>query len=304
MAKHWTDEFSFITGAVRYRDLAYLALIGDEVAERKIAQTVIMAWDAGTWRGGEDTTRKWDTVGATVARKPREQALFLGETGQVVCLGGGDAHDELIDLKNSSPKNRGPMRGIRTIGDSVYAVGMNRQVYRRDSDGLWSCIDKDARPSGDSDMVVGFEAIDGFNEKEIYAVGWEGEIWRFNGRTWSQKDGPTNIVLTDVCCGGDGIVYACGQVGTLLRGRDDNWEMIPFEDFTENIWSVAWFRDQLYFSTMDGVYVLNGDELQVVGLGDETVETFFRLSTADGVLWSIGAKDVMAFDGKAWTRID
>ena len=33
-------------------------------------------------------------------------------------------------------------------------------------------------------------------------------------------------------------------------------------------------------------------------------KTCYRLSADDGVLWSIGAKDVLAFDGKTWTRIN
>lgn len=28
------------------------------------------------------------------------------------------------------------------------------------------------------------------------------------------------------------------------------------------------------------------------------------MSAADGVLWSFGAKDIMAFDGKKWARVD
>jgi len=304
VAQYWTDKFSYVTGAVRYKDLAYMALVGDEVAEKKISQSHIMEWDAGTWRGGEDTTRKWEIVSASIAVKPREQAIFLGEGGQITCLGSGDTHDETIETKDSSPKNRGPLRGIRRIGESVYAVGMDRQVYRRDALGRWSCIDQWARKQKQEDSVTGFEAIDGFDENEIYAVGWDGEIWLYDGAKWSQKNSPTNLVLVHVCCGPDGNVYACGRVGTLLRGRGDKWDIIRHESITDDIWNLAWYDNHLYFSTMSGVYMLEGDEVRVVGLGDLGAETFFHLSAADGVLWSIGAKDVLAFDGESWVRID
>jgi hypothetical protein len=55
---------------------------------------------------------------------------------------------------------------------------------------------------------------------------------------------------------------------------------------------------------MRTVYRLEGDRLKPVGFGKDLPRTCFHLSAADGVMWSIGAKDLMAFDGKSWTRID
>lgn len=304
MERYWTDKFSYITGVVRYKDLSYCSFISDEASNAKIAQSFIFEWDAGTWRGDDEASRDWDTVSATLAFNPLEQAIFLGEAGEISCLGSGDLHDEQIGSKESSPAKRGSMRGIKTIGEQVYAVGMNRQVYRRNKAGEWSCIDKGARPPKGSDEVFGFEAIDGFNEKEIYAVGWQGEIWLYNGNDWSKKDSPTNFILVDVCCAGDENVYACGRVGTLLCGRGDKWSTIEHETITDDIWSMVWYQDTLYLSTMDAVYMLNNDSLVLVDMGNDQPETCFHLSTADGVLWSIGAKDIMAFDGMKWVRID
>lgn len=305
MAGYWRKvNFSIITGVVRYSDLAYLSLVDDNLAEQRIAHSYVKEYDAGLWRGEADMDVKWDTVSATLSKYPLEQGLILGERGQVMCDGSGDYHFEQIGTGDNSPANYGPMRGIRLIGDQVYAVGMNRQVYRRDKKGNWTNIDSDIKTPPDNDEVTGFEAIDGFNEKEIYAVGWDGEIWQYDGRKWSQKDSPTNFVLVDVCCGGDGNVYACGRVGTLLRGRGDRWEVINHDSITDDIWKLAWFNDRLYLSTMDAVYTLDGDNLLFVSMGKDQPETCFHLSTADGVLWSIGAKDIMAYDGNTWTRID
>lgn len=235
MAGHWTGEFSYVKGVVRYKDLAYVSLIGDEVAKKKHSQSILVEWDAGTWRGEDESSLEWDTVGAALALKPLEQALFLGEGGQVFCMGSGDMHGESVASVESSPTERGPMRGIRTIGERVYAVGMDRQVYRRDASCKWQAIDKGARPKDGSEEVVGFESIDGFDEQEIYAVGWDGEIWLYNGRTWKQKDSPTNMVLVDVCCGGDGQAYACGRVGTLVRGRANRWAMVEHQGLSADI---------------------------------------------------------------------
>ena len=235
---------------------------------------------------------------------PLEQVIFLGETGQITCIGSGDIHDEQVGSDKSSPADRGPMRGIRTIGEQVYAVGMNRQVYRRNIVGGWSCIDDGARPPKNSDIVVGFEATDGFDEKEIYSVGWDGEIWQYDGKIWSNKISPTNLILVDVCCAGDGTVYACGRVGTLIKGRRDKWESIDQPSFTDDIWNLVWFRDKLYLSTFDCIYTYEDDSLIKVNFGNDPPETCFHLSVRDGVLCSIGAKDVMIYDGKTWSRIE
>jgi len=129
---YWTDKYSYITGVVRYKDLAYLVLINDEVAKRRLSQSICIEWDAGTWRGGKETLRDWDMVDVAVARKPREQAVFLAAGGQVFCLGSGDRHNEFL------PATTAPLRGLRAIDGDLYAVGMNRQVYRRDEKGKWA----------------------------------------------------------------------------------------------------------------------------------------------------------------------
>jgi hypothetical protein len=302
MAGHWTDRFSFVRGAVRYKDLAYLALVDDQLVKAKTPHTMVVEWDGGEWNDGGGGG--WLLAGVTIARQPLEQLLAAGEYGDVVVLGSGDRHEEQIGDEDSSPRSRGPLRGVRNIGRRVYAVGMNRQVYRRENAHRWISFDEGARPPEGSQRVVGFEAIDGFSESEMYAVGWEGEVWYYTGKRWRDIKSPTNLLLFDVCCAGDGNAYACGQVGTILRGRRGEWEVLRQEDVTDDLWSCAWFEGELYVSSMDTLYKLRGENLELVDMGEDIPQTCFHLSSADGVLWSIGAKDVFAYNGRAWTRID
>ncbi|MFH4032213.1 hypothetical protein WAI50_20455, partial [Acinetobacter baumannii] len=60
----------------------------------------------------------------------------------------------------------------------------------------------------------------------------------------------------------------------------------------------------LYVSSATAVYTLVGGHLKEVDFGDEQPQRCFHLSAADGVLWSIAAKDIFSFDGQQWTRID
>jgi len=107
----------------------------------------------------------------------------------------------------------------------------------------------------------------------------------------------------DVCCANE-VAYACGRKGTLLRGRHDEWETIKLKTITDDIWSLCWYRNTLYFATNDAVYMLKENSANRVSFGTDSPKSCRRLTTADGVMWSVGAKDVMAFDGRHWKRID
>ncbi|MCP3064505.1 hypothetical protein LXT21_37600 [Myxococcus sp. K38C18041901] len=301
MAGHWTDTFSFTSSTVRYKDLAYVAMTGDELSRMRVAKTYFCEWDAGAW--GDGGAVDWPLAGLAVAQVPRQQMCAVGWNGGVRMMGSGDRHDEQIGGSVAAIEQRGPLKGVRTIGQRVYVVGMGRQVYRRDGDDAWVSMDEGARPEPGSTGVVGFEAVDGFSEEDLYAAGWNGEIWRCDGVRWQRCPSPTEHVLTALCCAEDGKVYAAGRRGLLLRGRNDTWEVVA-QRILEDIWDLMWFQGQLYVATMGELYVLKGDALVPVDFGAENPKTFYRLSVGDGVLWSTGAKDILAFDGATWTRID
>lgn len=290
---------SFVTGAVRFRDLVYVSTLDDSI-ESRIEHSHLYGWDSGNW--GYGGARDWPTASVTVTQQPIQQALFMSPYGDVSLFGSGQESEEKINTPEGDPVDRGHLRQVRTIGQRTFAVGMGRQVYRRDGADHWTCLDQTIRPA--IGETKGFESIDGFDESDLYAVGWDGEIWHYNGQQWSQKESPTNLVLTRVLCAGDGQVYASGRRGLLIVGRGDAWQPIEQEDVTSDIWDLAWYDGKLYLSTMRGLYTLQGGSLVEVDFGDDTPATCYHLSVADGVMWSFGAKDIMAFDGNTWTRID
>ena len=104
-------------------------------------------------------------------------------------------------------------------------------------------------------------------------------------------------------CAGDGKVYIGGHDGTLIRGRDEEWELVEHEITEDDIWDIEWFKEKLYVSTLHNVYQLDGDKLVPVDFGKDKPKTCYQLSAAEGVMWSNGEHDIMSFDGKKWTRI-
>lgn len=301
MAGHWTDLFSFVTGSIREADLAYLVLSNDKASERKIPSAGIVQWEPDAWGDGGQVP--WRVAGTAITRQPLEQLCAVGEFGEVLMLGCGDHHEERIGKGKKAPKDRGPLRGVRSIEGHVYCVGMDRQIYRREGANKWVSFDIGIDTRGSED-VVGFESIDGFSAADIYACGWDGEVWHFDGKSWGAKTSPVNSVLVDICCAGDGSVYACGRNGLLIKGRHDQWETVDVKGFSDDLWSLAWYKGKLYLASMEYVFVLGDKGLQAVDMGKDTARTCYDLTVGADKMWSIGAKDVMSFDGKKWTRID
>lgn len=293
----WTEKYSFLDGVGATQALAFFALSYDAI---ETSHSQIAFWQNGKW--GNSGQVEFTVVSCSVCFYPVRQMVVIGAFGEVFLTGSGDFHEERIGTGSDAPEYRGPLRRVRGIAGKAYATGMQRQVYRRDGINVWTCIDHDMR--SDRDQVVGFESIDGYSDNDIYAVGWEGEIWHFDGMCWLQKTSPTNFILTDVCCAEDGNVYVCGRMGLLLRGRDDQWQNIEHGSLNEDIWSLAWFDNALYVATYRGIFRLSDLRLIPVEFDTDFPVTTYRLSVSDNVLWSIGAKDVMSFDGKTWTRID
>lgn len=299
MSLNLTATDTIITGCVRYQDLIYIVTLDDSI-DRQIEHSHLYTLDGGTL--GYAGVQDWSTQSMTICRHPHEQLLAMSPLGHLRLIGSGLDSEELISTPDGSPETRGLLRKVRNIGQRAYAVGMNRQVYRRDGEGLWVCLDQAIRPAPSE--VKGFETVDGFAENDLYAAGWDGEIWHYDGVGWHPCASPTNLVLTSLLCAADGQVYLAGQRGLLLKGRQNSWQIIEQEAMRDDIWDLAWFEGQLYVATYRGLYSLVNEQLVPVDFGDERPTSFYHLSAADGVLWSFGAKDIMAFDGSRWQRID
>lgn len=147
------------------------------------------------------------------------------------------------------------------------------------------------------------EAIHGFNSTEIYAVGSRGALWQFDGKTWLERELPTNCYLTRVKCAANGVVFIVGHDGILLRGRNNNWEVIKQEATVSDLWGVEWFQNELYVCTMSNLYQLKGSNLDVVDFGIDLQPTCYHLSSTGDVMWVIGEDNIMSYNGSEWVRV-
>jgi len=281
-----------VRGAARFADLCYVITQDKALLRDDVAHVVLSGVYQGKW--GDNFKAPWSSTAIAIARRPEEKAVCIGEDGDVRTYVGGKVTEERI---LPAPK---VIRNARSIDGEVYACGMLRQMYRRVGEANWRDI---SAPRPKKGHTVGFESVDGFDGGEIYAVGWEGELWQYDGTRWTQHPTPTNVILSAVCCAGDGVVYVAGYGGVMLRGRGDQWELIDWEEgVTAQLWDVCWFDGKLYVAAINHLYTLAGPKLVPVDFGDSEPGTCFSLSSAGGVLWSVGRDDVVSFDGTSWQR--
>ena len=294
MANRVSDSREFVRGAARYNDLVYVLTKVKALMGQSIAHTSVIGIDQGRW--GDTATTDWDSTAIAVAKKPSEKLVFVGQDGDVSTYVGGTSTPEVI---KPAPKM---IRNAKTVEGYVIACGMLRQVYKRVGEGEWKNISASSPKAGEK---VGFEAIDGYSGNELYAAGWNGEIWEYDGREWANRVSPTNVILTAVCCAGDGVVYVSGQQGVMIKGRHDRWESIEWEENVDvDIWDLCWFNEKLHVATMTNLFTLEGNQLVSVDFGGVGIPSCYSLTQAEGVMWSIGKDDVLSFDGTTWRRYD
>lgn len=299
MATPITASHHYVGAAVRSRQHQIAVLQPDGVAIEQ-AVSVPLFRVAGSYgrAAGVGVVRR-PTVSVAACTRPDERYALAAPDGTVLLLGGGRIDEEVIPGASA----RGPLRRIRAIEGTLFAVGMMRQVHRRDGAGRWTRVDTPEMAR--CRAVTGFETIVGASSGELCCAGWGGEIWNHAAGSWRMIQAPTNVVLLDGCLADDGSVILCGQRGVILRGRGDSWELVDHGGPQATWWSCCWYRDRAWLATDHGLFTLDGDVLAPVDIAvdGEAPETFQQLATGDGILVSAGPKDLLAFDGTDWTRV-
>jgi hypothetical protein len=115
-----------------------------------------------------------------------------------------------------------------------------------------------------------------------------------------------DVILTSIICDKEGEIFACGQKGVILRGTKDSLRPLNLEGITDDFWSIAKFRGEVYVSSTTALYKLVDDEtLELVKYSGEEIPTsFYHLDTyEDSHMLSVGQKDAVLFDGEEWVRI-
>jgi hypothetical protein len=98
-------------------------------------------------------------------------------------------------------------------------------------------------------------------------------------------------------------VWIGGDDGTVLRGRFNHWDLIKNDDISGNWYCIEEFNGTVYLAGNAVLGYVDGDSISILDVGLGTSFTTHRLHAKEGVLWSIGEKHILRFDGSAWTEI-
>jgi hypothetical protein len=294
---------SFITGCVQNSDALWGVWRMDAFEDAGEDASDFGLYERSTGQWGH-ASLDWAATRIVAPSKTRYEIYVTGPEGRVaVKTQVGKFDEEEIWPGRNGPEDLGDITDLRFIGKHLYATGMGRQVYRREG-GRWTRADAGVVVTKPSTVRVnGFNSIDGVSEEEIYAVGFGGEMWWFDGRKWRSITSPTNLILNRVRASRDK-VYVCGKRGLLLRGRREDWEVVEHGS-TAELWDVELFDGKVYLASHDGVYRLTDDDaLEPVKLTTKKTVTCGSLHANDGVLMSVGRKHVLwTEDGRRWNDI-
>lgn len=295
----WSIDNAFIDTTIwDGKDIAVL-LDNDETRSLNSPFFYLAVARDGQWLTGGDGN--WNGLALATANYPLAQVLVIGPQGQVHITGSGDRHTETIIDEGFSPATLGLLRGAQTIDGLPFVCGMKKQVYKRVDAHRWECISKEIAGGAG---VHGFEAIDGFSQTNIYAVGWNGEIWHYDGSSWHKKNSPSSSILTDVCCAGNGAVYVLDREQHLITGMGDTWKKEK-TGLPVDLVSICWFQDRLYAASTRDIFVLNDSSVfEPIVIPGDYPATCGKLMQSGGLMASAGERDLFSFDGTNWTRID
>jgi hypothetical protein len=233
-------------------------------------------------------------------------AVDLG--GQV--FGHGADHDGNEDphpAQVPGSELAGVVTQLARIGRRLYSVGGPRRMHRRLGAGRWEDLTAKLAPPRDADhpgrgLRYLWQDVAGFSEEDLYAVGGEGDVWHFDGQKWVPCSFPSNELLFNVCCGGDGTVYIGGHRGSLYAGRASKWKKLADGDHGAPWKDLAWFGGRLWCGGDAGLWELRGSRLARAEAPPEVQAAAGALDVAPDGQWLLtaGPDGAALFDGTRW----
>ncbi|WP_322054430.1 hypothetical protein [Paraburkholderia bannensis] len=227
--------------------------------------------------------------------------------------------EDVTDMSSARGTVAAIHRVVRVAGQ-IYGVGTFRRIFRRLGMEQWTELQAEGHgvplpadiETGDYALPsFGFNDMCGFNEHDMYAVGGEGDVWRFDGKQWHHCPFPADTPLETVACGEDGKVYISDMKGCVWAGRENRWTQVAEADFGWGSQPLdsAWFKGRLYLGSQDGLYTL-GENKNVVALENVDSEApgmgncgRVDVSPDGQFMLTAGSFGATLYDGTTWTRL-
>lgn len=194
---------------------------------------------------------------------------------------------------NPLPQGNSLTRIWASQSAGTWASGGAGTVLRWDSDQkMWGLI----KLPTDSAM----NGIFGTSAKDLWVVGAKGEIWHFDGTSFTQSPSGVSTNLNAVWGSGSSDIWAVGDTGTAVHFDGSTWKAVPtgvagnlksiWGTGSSDIWAVGTGGASVHF---DGTQWLS-----LSGTGADLQDVW---GTSSRDVWAVGNGGVVQrFDGKRW----
>jgi hypothetical protein len=318
--------FYYLDGIVVEADFVYMAAQLEAYDPREVTHTRTFTY----WPKAQETAFGMNNLEANIVSvfaysvlpDNKHRYVSLDRQGEVFFQRGSDGHVIVERLPGAGLRGGnlgGLMMHLREIGGKLFACGQNGQVFCRFAQDDWRHVDQGLHTPLDLNAFKGtpdalakamfdgahLNCIDGNDLTDIYAVGNKGLVAHYSAGAWRTVPIKTDEHLQWVRCYGKDEVWICGFNGTLLVGNGrDGFKDVSSVDDNQTWACLTKFQNRIYLSAEEGLYSYDGKTIApvVTGLKPE-LQDAWRVDHKDGVLWSIGVKDLARFDGQSWQRI-
>lgn len=242
------------------------AVIGGHlyIEETSPTKTRFFVCSGGEWFQFFD----FDDVVYALAKAPnvtpgfRDNLFVMGRTGLFREVAQGkQAEDYQLNISGA-----GYLMDLQSINGALFACGVQNIVYKK-SAMQWSRLD--GHIFNEIGLVVdrSLEAIDGFSDDDVYAVGLNGAIWHWNGDLWTSIESPTNLPLYCLKCASDGDVYIGGGGGLLLKGNKEGWTDLTNPTISDKSFQqITEFAGKIYIAAIDKLISVTGHQMVEVNV--------------------------------------
>lgn len=281
----------------------HVAIIGGHLFSEndEPSMTRISVCNQGSWGDLGDL----DEIVYAITRKPGPSQ----ESIPTICIMGREGtYRELITKRPPIETaidtiDSGFLLALKYIGNHLYTCGSQNQVLKQ-VDGNWIKIDQGIYSPLEDEVDRSLNALDGFSEEDIYAVGDDGHIFHWNGNIWKSVDSPTNLSFYSILCTSTKDIYIAGAGGLIFkRALNQSWIDLNIDKLTnESIESLVEYKGSIYAACHEALLRIDDNKLSIVNIPLKGKHSFDALSTNLEILWCVGDESVLAFDGIAWSR--
>lgn len=214
---------------------------------------------------------------------------------------------------SESAKNYGYLHRLRILNGDLYAVGHSGQIYKKQKNELkWNHFDKGIlqKPiaqKSPTEMLINLRDIAGI-DGDLYCCGRYSNLFHFSKNKWER----INISsfygdLSEILYKSSNDVYICGYNGALLHGnKESGFLNICPEHINDNFISIAEYKGDIYLACDNNKLYqceYNGGNFKEINILNRDDISFNSLVSTGEILWSIGFREVIYFNGDEWIAI-